>query len=85
MFFDYVFKNGITEKEGSAQAIWQVGKDDGIYLGILNEDGSIKDWNFIAQRGLKELSKLSLSLPKSIWRLFHQIRLLILPLSGGKH
>ncbi|MGP1906860.1 hypothetical protein ACTSEZ_01745 [Metabacillus sp. JX24] len=48
VFFDYVLKNGITEKEGSAQAIWQVGKGDGVYLGILNEDGSIKDWNFIA-------------------------------------
>ncbi|MCQ6282229.1 hypothetical protein [Bacillus sp. EB600] len=33
----------------TAQAIWQVGKGDGVYLGILTEDGSIKDWNFFAQ------------------------------------
>lgn len=27
-------------------AIWQVGKGDGVYLGILNYDGRIKDWEF---------------------------------------
>jgi predicted house-cleaning noncanonical NTP pyrophosphatase (MazG superfamily) len=48
-FMEYVLDNGITDKLNSAQAIWQVGKGDGVYLGILNEDGSIKDWNFFAQ------------------------------------
>lgn len=48
-FIEYVLRNGITDKHNSAQAIWQVGKGDGVYLGILNEDGSIKDWNFFAE------------------------------------
>jgi hypothetical protein len=46
-FFKFVFENKISEKENTAQAIWQVGKGDGEYLGILNSDGTIKDWNFI--------------------------------------
>ncbi|MCY6369406.1 hypothetical protein [Clostridium ganghwense] len=46
-FFKYIRNAGITEKHNSIQAIWQVGKGDGTYLGILNEDGSVKDWNFI--------------------------------------
>jgi hypothetical protein len=45
-FFKYIKDNGISDKEGSAQAIWQVGKGDGVFLGILNDDGTIKDWNF---------------------------------------
>lgn len=45
-FFEYVMKNGITDKSNSAQAIWQVGKGDGTYLGVLNDDGSVKDWGF---------------------------------------
>jgi hypothetical protein len=36
-----------SDKDNSANAIWQVGKGDGIYLGILNQDGSVKDWDFI--------------------------------------
>lgn len=28
----------------SALAIWQVGKGDGVFLNILNEDGSVKDY-----------------------------------------
>jgi predicted house-cleaning noncanonical NTP pyrophosphatase (MazG superfamily) len=48
-FFKYVLDNGITDKQNSAQAIWQVGKGDGVYLEVLNDDGSIKDWNFFAQ------------------------------------
>lgn len=48
-FVDYVLRNGISDKPNSAQAIWQVGKGDGVYLDILNEDGSIKDRNFFAQ------------------------------------
>jgi len=33
--------------EGSAQAIWQVGKGDGVYLDILYLDGSFRDWEFM--------------------------------------
>lgn len=46
-FFSYIFENGITKKENSAQAIWQVGKGDGVYLNILNNDGSVNDWDYI--------------------------------------
>ncbi|WP_226669716.1 HIT family protein [Metabacillus litoralis] len=45
-FFKYIFESGISDKKNSAQAIWQVGKGDGIFLRILNEDGSVRDWNF---------------------------------------
>lgn len=45
-FFEYVMNNGITNKPNTAQAIWQVGKGDGTYLGLLNEDGSVRDWGF---------------------------------------
>lgn len=45
-FFDYIKQTKISDKDNSAQAIWQVGKGDGIYLGILNDDGTIKDWDF---------------------------------------
>lgn len=48
IFFDYIKKSGISDKPNTAQAIWQVGKGDGIYLGLLSDDGSIKDWNFFA-------------------------------------
>ncbi len=46
-FFNYIKQSGISEKENTAQAIWQVGKGDGVYLEILNDDGTIRDWNFI--------------------------------------
>lgn len=46
-FFEYVRDNEISDKDNSAQAIWQVGKGDGLYLGILNDNGTIKDWDFI--------------------------------------
>lgn len=49
IFFDYVKRNGISEKDNSAQAIWQVGKGDGVYLDVLNDDGTIKDRNFFAK------------------------------------
>lgn len=48
-FFEYIFKNGISDKSNSAQAIWQVGKGDGVFLELLNGDGSIRDWQFFAQ------------------------------------
>lgn len=49
VFFDYIKKSGISEKENTAQAIWQVGKGDGVYLDVLNNDGTIRDWNFFAK------------------------------------
>ena len=48
-FNEYVLKHGITDKPNSVQAIWQVGKGDGVYLKVLNDDGSIRDWDFFAQ------------------------------------
>jgi hypothetical protein len=42
----FVQANGISDKRHSANAIWQVGKGDGLYLGLLNEDGSVLDWDF---------------------------------------
>jgi hypothetical protein len=26
---------------------WQVGKGDGVFLDVLNNDGTIKDWDFL--------------------------------------
>ncbi|WHY88578.1 hypothetical protein QNH39_12360 [Neobacillus novalis] len=49
VFVDYIMKSGISEKVNSAQAIWQVGKGDGVYLEILNNDGTIRDWDFFAK------------------------------------
>lgn len=49
IFTEYIKNTNITDKDGSINAIWQVGKGDGVFLEILNEDGSIKDWNFIKQ------------------------------------
>jgi hypothetical protein len=46
IFFDYIKSSGISDKDNTAQAIWQVGKGDGVYLGLLNEDGTVKDWSF---------------------------------------
>jgi hypothetical protein len=46
IFFDYIKSSGISDKDNTAQAIWQVGKGDGVYLGLLKEDGTIKDWSF---------------------------------------
>lgn len=48
-FFKYVNEDGISDKYNSAQAIWQVGKGDGVYLEILHGNGKIKDWNFISK------------------------------------
>ncbi|MFI8687594.1 hypothetical protein [Rossellomorea sp. NPDC077527] len=45
----FVQNNGISEKVYSANAIWQVGKRDGVYLGLLNEDGSVLDWDFFKE------------------------------------
>ncbi|MGG3943200.1 hypothetical protein ABEV54_17385 [Peribacillus psychrosaccharolyticus] len=48
IFFHYIKIMGISDKPNSAQAIWQVGKGDGVYLGILNDNGTVRDWDFIA-------------------------------------
>jgi len=49
MFFKYIREKEISDKENSAQAIWQVGKGDGVYLDILHNDGTVKDWGFIKE------------------------------------
>ncbi len=48
-FIDYVLNKGISDKENSAKAIWQVGRGDGEYLKVLNDDGTVKDWEFFAK------------------------------------
>jgi predicted house-cleaning noncanonical NTP pyrophosphatase (MazG superfamily) len=47
IFIEYCLNNGMAGKEGSANAIYQVGKGDGVYLNILNSDGTVKDWEFM--------------------------------------
>lgn len=51
-FLHYVEDSGISQKSNSANAIWQVGKGDGVFLGILNVDGGVQDWSFM-QRWLR--------------------------------
>jgi len=46
-FFQYVKENDISQKDNTAQAIWQVGKGDGLFLDILHDNGTIKDVEFI--------------------------------------
>lgn len=46
-FFDHIFEAKIADTQNSANAIWTVGKGDGLYLGILNKDGSVADWEFM--------------------------------------
>jgi len=46
-FFKYMMNSGITNETTSAQAIWQVGVGDGVYLGILDNEGQVGDWDFI--------------------------------------
>lgn len=47
VFIDFCMKNGMTGTENSANAIYQVGKGDGVYLNILNKDGTVRDWEFM--------------------------------------
>lgn len=47
-FFQYIKDSGISDKPNTAQAIWQVGKGDGYYLGVLDDDGSVRDWEFFS-------------------------------------
>jgi hypothetical protein len=46
VFEKYIFDKQITERMNSVNAIWQVGKGDGVYLDVLDQDGSIKDIEF---------------------------------------
>jgi hypothetical protein len=46
IFFKYVSRSGITDNGSSVQAIWQVGKGDGVYLELLQDNGKVRDWNF---------------------------------------
>lgn len=46
-FYEYVCSSGISQNRNSAGAIWQVGKGDGIFLEILNNDGTVRDWDFM--------------------------------------
>lgn len=48
-FFSYIKNKGISDADNSAQAIWQVGKGDGVYLEILHENGQVRDWNFMTK------------------------------------
>lgn len=43
---EYCRKVKITENFNSVNAIYSVGKADGVYLGLLNKDGTIKDKEF---------------------------------------
>lgn len=46
-FIDYCLKNGMAGTENTANAIYSVGKGDGIFLKILYDDGSVRDWDFM--------------------------------------
>jgi hypothetical protein len=46
-FIDYCLSNKMAGTFNSANAIYTVGKGDGIYLGILNTDGTVRDWEFM--------------------------------------
>ena len=45
-FFQFIMDSRISRKDNTAQAIWQVGKGDGVYLDLLESDGKIKDYEF---------------------------------------
>lgn len=46
-FIEYCLSKNMAGTRNSANAIYQVGKGDGVYLGILYEDGRVKDWDFM--------------------------------------
>jgi hypothetical protein len=46
IFFQFIMDSRISQKVNTAQAIWQVGKGDGVFLDLLESDGSIKDYRF---------------------------------------
>jgi len=45
-FQQFINEEGISKAKNTAQAIWQVGKGDGVYLDLLDIDGKIKDFKF---------------------------------------
>lgn len=45
-FFQFIMDSRISRKDNTAQAIWQVGKGDGVFLDLLKSDGKIKDYEF---------------------------------------
>ena len=46
-FIDYCLNNGMAGTTNSSNAIYQVGKGDGVFLKILNNDGTVRDWEFM--------------------------------------
>lgn len=46
MMQEYCKLAGITEKDICVKAIYNTGKNDGEYLGVLNKDGTVADWDF---------------------------------------
>lgn len=46
VFTHFTLENKLVEKEKLSSTAWSVAKDDGKYLGILNEDGSVSDDQF---------------------------------------
>ncbi|MFL0248087.1 hypothetical protein [Candidatus Clostridium stratigraminis] len=46
-FIEYCLNNGMAGTYNSANAIYMVGKGDGVYLRILNDDGTVRDWEFM--------------------------------------
>ncbi len=45
-FNEYIIERKISSHIEDALAIWEVGISDGMYLELLNEDGTVGDWNF---------------------------------------
>ena len=50
-FVQFIKDKRISQKDNTAQAIWQVGKGDGVFLDLLKSDGSIKDYEFFNSWG----------------------------------
>jgi hypothetical protein len=46
-FIEYCLNNGMAGTYNSANAIYMVGKCDGVYLRVLNNDGTVRDWEFM--------------------------------------
>jgi hypothetical protein len=46
-FIEYCLNNEMAGTYNSANAIYMVGKGDGVYLRILNDDGTVRDWEFM--------------------------------------
>ena len=68
IFIEYCLNNGMAGKEGSANAIYQVGKGDGVYLNILNSDGTVKDWEFMHKWVYEESSNTQIKVYNKLVR-----------------